>query len=331
MSPADGEGGLLLVHAHPDDEVMSTGGTIARSVAEGRRVDLVVCTGGEEGEIHDPDLDPVEAQPRLGEIRAAELDCSLAALGGAAGSSGGRLHDHQLGYRDSGMMGTAPNDHPDCFWRADLAPAVERLVHLIRAARPAVVVHYDERGGYGHPDHIQAHRLAVAAAIAAADPNRFPEAGQAHRIAKQYETAFSRERWLGLMRTMQARGIDLPWDFDEELVRLAAGRPPEDLYPADVEALRLVGEQLAAGQEPGEGFGTSEADLTTQVDITPWIDAKRTAMACHRTQRQDLGWALDLPADLLTAALGVEVYVLRESNGAPPGAGTRETSLFEGL
>lgn len=322
--------GILLVHAHPDDEVMATGGTIARSVAEGRRVDLVVCTGGEEGEVHDPDLDPVEAQPRLGQIRDGELRCSMAALGDPA-VDGGTLNLHKLGYRDSGMMGTAPNDRPDAFWQADVASAAEPVVRLIREARPQVMIHYDERGGYGHPDHIQAHRIAVAACAAAADPARFPDAGPPHQVAKRYQTAFSRERWLGLMVTMNARGIPLPWNFEEEIVQLAAGRPVEDLYPADVDALRQVGQSLAARLPVGEGFGAAEAELTTRVNITPWLDAKRAAMACHRTQRQDLGWALELPADLQSAALGHEVYVLVERDGAVPPAGVVETSLFDGL
>jgi len=324
------EGGLLLIHAHPDDEVMSTGGTIARAVAEGQRVDLVVCTGGEEGEIHDPDLDPAEAQPRLREIREAELRCSLAALGAAAADSGGVLQEHLLGFRDSGMMGTSPNDHPDSFWRADLDAVVAGTVRFIRTVRPSVLVHYDERGGYGHPDHIQAHRLAVAACAAAADPNRYPEAGPPHRIRKRYETAFSRERWLGLMVAMNGRGISLPWNFEDEVVRLAAGRTFDQLYPADVDALRQVGEALAGG-EPAEGFGTPESALTTRVDVSGRLGAKRSAMACHRTQRQDLGWALELPEDLQTAALGLEVYVLREWDGASPPEGLAETTLFAGV
>ena len=330
MTDSGPSGGLLLIHAHPDDEVMSTGGTIARAVAEGRRVDLVVCTGGEEGEIHDPDLDPVEAQPRLREIREAELRCSLTALGSSAAASGGILQEHLLGYRDSGMMATPPNDHPDSFWQADLELAIEGAVHLIRTVRPSVLVHYDERGGYGHPDHIQAHRLATAACEAAADPDRYPDAGPPHRIRKRYETAFSRERWLGLMLAMNTRGIALPWNFEDEVLRLAAGRDFADLYPADVEALRQVGEALAAGQ-PAEGFGTPESTLTAHVDVTGWLGAKRAAMACHRTQRQDLGWALELPEDLLTAALGLEVYVLREWDGAPPPEDLTETSLFAGV
>ena len=160
--------GLILVHAHPDDETMSTGGLIARSVAEGRRVDLVTCTGGEEGEIHDPTLDPEEARPRLRAIRRAELDCSVRALAGGAANggaaNGGSLNLHLLGYRDSGMMGTPANDRADVFWRADLDEAVGKVVKIIRETRPAVLVTYDSNGNYGHPDHVQVHRVGVRAA-----------------------------------------------------------------------------------------------------------------------------------------------------------------------
>jgi LmbE family N-acetylglucosaminyl deacetylase len=132
------------------------------------------------------------------------------------------------------------------------------------------------------------------------------------------------------MVAMNARGIALPWNFEEEVLRLAAGRDFADLYPADVEALRQVGEALAAGKQ-AEGFGTPESALTAHVDVSGWLTAKRSAMACHRTQRQDLGWALELPEDLQAAALGLEVYVLREWDGAPPPDGLAETSLFAGI
>src|ERR687898_475961 len=140
--PAEASGGVLFVHAHPDDESMSTGGTIARLVAEGVRVDLVTCTDGAEGEIHDPSLDHDEARPRLAEIRAAELACSVEALGGGA------IHHHLLGYRDSGMMGTDANEHPESFWKTDVAAATDRLIEIVREARPAAIVNYDENGNY---------------------------------------------------------------------------------------------------------------------------------------------------------------------------------------
>jgi len=202
----------------------------------------------------------------------------------------------------------ATHQHPDAFWQADLDSAAEPLVRLIREFRPAVVVHYDEFGGYGHPDHIQAHRIAVAACAAAADPDRYPGAGPRHRVGKRYLTAFSRERWMDLLVAMRSRGIPLPWDFDESL-------------EADADA----------SPEAADGFGTPESAVTTRVEVAAWIEAKRAAMACHRTQRQDFGWALDLPEDLQVMGLGVETFILRERDGAPPPNGLAETSLFDRL
>lgn len=316
--------GLLLVHAHPDDECFATGGLIARSIAEGRRVDLVVCTGGEEGEIHDPELDPEEAKPRMREIRAAELDCALASL---RGDGPGELHLHRLGYRDSGMMETEANAHPEAFWQADLDEATGRLVAAIREARPDVMVTYDANGNYGHPDHINAHRIAASAFLVAADPSRFPETGPAWAVTKFYEIAFNRDRWFGLMGEMKARGIPLPWDFDADP---AADAEAGALNPTNVAGARQVEEQLAAGDEPSD-FGVPEAQITTSVAVDAWADAKRAAMNCHRTQRQDFGWLLDLPDDLAAQVLGRESFVLTRwpGHGVPPGL--RETSLFSGL
>ena len=311
-------GGLMLVHAHPDDEVFSTGGVIARSIAEGRRVDLVTCTGGEEGEIHDPDLDPEEAKPRLAEIRRAELDCSVAALGGGA------LRLHMLGYRDSGMMGEPSNDLPEAFWQSDLAEGTGRLVRLVREARPAVMLSYDSNGNYGHPDHINAHRIAVAAFAAAAGPSQYPDAGAPHEVAKLYEVAFAREPWMALMAEMSERGISLPWDMDA-----ASDRPAEELNPSNAEAARQVGEEMAEGETPDD-FGTPEALVTARVDVAAYGDQKRAAMACHRTQRQDMGWLLDLPEDLARRAIATEHFVLREWRGHSAD-GLHETSLFDGL
>jgi LmbE family N-acetylglucosaminyl deacetylase len=306
-------GGLLLVHAHPDDECFATGGLIARSVAEGRRVDLVVCTGGEEGEIHDPELDPEEARPRMREIRAAELDCSVAHL---RGSGPGELRIHRLGYRDSGMVDSEANRHADAFWQADLDEATGRLVSVIREASPAVMVTYDANGNYGHPDHINAHRVAVAAFQAAADASRFAEAGNAFAVSKFYEIAFNRDRWFGLMGEMKERGLKLPWDFDESATDPGAAAT----------------ESTDAG-EPAEeeSFGRPEAEITTLVEVGDWAAAKRASMSCHRTQTQDFGWLLELPDDLAARVLSSESFVLTRwpERGIP--ADLHEASLFDGL
>lgn len=312
---------LLLVHAHPDDEAMTTGGLIAAAVDAGRRVDLVTCTDGAEGEIHDPTLDPEEARPRLAEIRRAELDCALDALGGGA------VRLHMLGYRDSGMMDTDANNHPESFWQADLDEAIGRAVRIVRESRPAVMVSYDSNGAYGHPDHINAHRVAVGAYEAAADPSRYPDAGPPHAVAKLYETAFPRERWFGLMMAMKERGIELPWDFDESIEQYAA----DELNPSNAAAVRQAGEQLEAGVED-EGFGVPESAITTRVDVAAVADRKRACMACHRTQAQDLGWLLGLPDDLAADALSPESFILARWRGHEPlPSGLDERDLFEGL
>ncbi len=306
------ERGVLFVHAHPDDESMSTGGTMARLVAEGVRVDLVTCTDGAEGEIHDPSLDPEEARPRLAEIRAAELACSVEALGGGA------IHHHLLGYRDSGMMGTEANTHPDSFWQADIAEATRRLVEIVRGARPAVIVSYDENGNYGHPDHINAARIAREAYQASQ--------GTDWAVSRFHEIAFHRAAWMGLMREMQERGITLPWDFDEAV----EAPPPDELNPTNAAALGQVAEAIEEEEQPSweESFGRSDDEITTRVDVSAHLDAKRRSMDCHKTQRQDLGWLLDLPTDLADRALSTEYFVLRWLEGADAPAGVRETTLF---
>ena len=282
------DGGVLFVHAHPDDECVATGGSISRLVAEGVRVDLVTCTDGAEGEIHDPNLDVEEARPRLAAIRAAELACSIDALGGGA------IHHHMLGYRDSGMIGTDANAHPESFWQADLAEATGRLAEIVRQARPRAIVSYDENGNYGHPDHINAARIARDAYLASA--------GEDWAVSRFHEIAFVRERWEGLMAKMKERGIAFPWGPDAE--------------EADGEESETV------------EFGRPESEVTTRVDVSDFQEQKRGAMECHRTQRQDMGWLLELPDDIGREVMATEFYVLRWLDGRDVPSSTRETSLL---
>jgi N-acetyl-1-D-myo-inositol-2-amino-2-deoxy-alpha-D-glucopyranoside deacetylase len=305
-------GGVLFVHAHPDDESMGTGGTMAKLVAGGVRVDLVTCTDGAEGEIHDPTLDVDEARPRLAEIRAAELACSIDALGNGA------IHHHLLGYRDSGMMGTDANGHADCFWQADIPEATRRLVEIVREARPAAIVSYDENGNYGHPDHINAARIAREAYAASQ--------GSDWAISRFYEIAFVRDEWMALMRDMKARGIELPWDMDS----VADAPPADELNPTNAAAIGQVSESLEEDAERSweDDFGRSAEEVTTRIDVRDHRDAKRRSMDCHKTQRQDLGWLLDLPDDLADRAIATEHYVLRWLDGEEVPSTHREDALL---
>lgn len=148
----------LLVHAHPDDETINNGATMAKMVSEGVSVTLVTCTRGEEGEVLVPELAHLasSAEDKLGEHRVIELANAMKELG---------VTDHRFlgNYRDSGMMGTPQNDHPNCFWKADVEEAAKKLAAIIDEVKPQVLITYDEFGGYGHPDHIQAHRVAMRA------------------------------------------------------------------------------------------------------------------------------------------------------------------------
>jgi N-acetyl-1-D-myo-inositol-2-amino-2-deoxy-alpha-D-glucopyranoside deacetylase len=181
---------LLLVHAHPDDETINNGATMAKYVAEGIGVTLITCTRGEEGEVLVPELAHLASHvnDELGSHRETELANAMAALG---------VTDFRfLGtptkkYRDSGMMGTEPNNRPDVFWQADVDEAAADLVKVIREVKPQVMVTYDEFGGYGHPDHIQAHRVAMRAAELA-----------------QPDWEISKIYWNAMPRSVMARGIE---------------------------------------------------------------------------------------------------------------------------
>jgi N-acetyl-1-D-myo-inositol-2-amino-2-deoxy-alpha-D-glucopyranoside deacetylase len=207
---------LLLVHAHPDDESIETGAIMARYAAQGARVTLVTCTLGELGEVIPAELGHLAWEERggLGEYRVGELGAACRALGvtdyrflGGAGR-----------WRDSGMMGLAANDWPGSFWQADVGEAADELLKIIREVRPQVIVTYDERGYYGHPDHIQAHRVARRA---------FEMAGGL--VTKFYATAMPRSRLATAMAwpdgapdhtgfTKAASLEDLPFGVADELV-----------------------------------------------------------------------------------------------------------------
>jgi N-acetyl-1-D-myo-inositol-2-amino-2-deoxy-alpha-D-glucopyranoside deacetylase len=235
---------LLLVHAHPDDETIGNGVTMARYAGEGAQVTLVTCTRGEEGEVLVPELAHLaaDADDQLGDHRETELANAMAALG---------VTDHRwLGgagrYRDSGMMGLPTNQAAGCFWQADLREAADHLVEVVREVRPQVLVTYDETGGYGHPDHIQAHRVAMYAAALAAAPSYRLDLGPAWDIPKVYWTAMSQSRLRESLRQLRSLGDELSFggmDPDGELPPFAV---PDELLTTAIDAPELVERKLAA-------------------------------------------------------------------------------------
>ncbi len=196
---------LLAVHAHPDDEASKGAATVARYHAEGARAVLVCCTGGEEGDIHNPAMDRADVRDHLAEVRRAELARSAEIIG----------YDEVvlLGYRDSGMPGTEANARPEAFANADLDAAIGRLVAVIRRERPQVIITYgDEQSGYPHPDHLRVHDISVPAFERAGDPDAHPEAGDPWQPGKLYYTVWSRARVVAMHDKMLELGLESPFD-----------------------------------------------------------------------------------------------------------------------
>ena len=194
----------MTVHAHPDDESSKGPSTIARYAADGVRTVLVCCTGGEEGEIHNPAVVLAEGES-LKDRRAAELAEAARIIG----------YDEVvlLGYRDSGMPESEANGHAEAFWNAPIDEAVGRLVAVIRRERPQVLICYpDEQHEYPHPDHLRAHDIAVAGLEAAADPSRYPEAGEPHEVAKLYYTVWPAQRMAAMHAAYGDLGLESPYD-----------------------------------------------------------------------------------------------------------------------
>lgn len=198
---------LMTIHAHPDDETISTGGVMARYSAAGHRVICITCTGGEHGEIVVPEMDTPQNHARLAEIRRQELARALAHLG--------HIEQHWLGYVDSGMMGTPQNEGSDSFWSADPDEATARVVRLVRRLQPQVLVSYNGFGGYGHPDHIRAALVARMAFDRAADLDAYPEQlaeGLAPwQPSKLYETVLDIARRERFAELIAERGIQAGW------------------------------------------------------------------------------------------------------------------------
>jgi mycothiol S-conjugate amidase len=277
---------LLTVHAHPDDESSKGAGTVARYHAQGIRTVLVCCTGGEEGDILNPAMDRPEVREHLHEVRREELRRAAEIIG----------YDEvrMLGYRDSGMPGTPANERPECFARADEDEAVGRLVAEIRRARPQVIVTYsDEQEGYPHPDHLRVHDISLPAFDAAADPERYPEAGEPWQPLKLYYTLWSRARLLAMHEKFVELGLESP--FDKRWFE----RPDQDHR------------------------------ITTRIDISEHADVRRDALLAHATQIDpESPFWFGLPPDVARGLHPFDEYHLARS--LVP-ADVPEDDLFAGI
>ncbi len=296
---------LLLVHAHPDDETIGQGATMASYAARGTAVTLVTCTLGEEGEVLVPELVHLAAhrEDGLGEHRVVELANAMKELG---------VTDHRfLGgagrYRDSGMMwdeerrATARTDTKEgTFWRADLLEASDLLVDIIREVRPQVLVTYDQYGNYGHPDHIQAHRVATYAVALAAVKSYRPELGPPWDVAKVYWGAMSMNRMREGLRALRAAGDTTTFE----------GMDPEGEMPP---------------------FMVPDDQLSAVVEANDFADAKLRAMKAHATQITVDGPFFALSNNLGNQVWGTEFYRLAKGVQGPTNEDGLETDLFAGL
>jgi N-acetyl-1-D-myo-inositol-2-amino-2-deoxy-alpha-D-glucopyranoside deacetylase len=278
---------LMTVHAHPDDETIGTGGTMAQAVRAGHRVVVVTCTRGEMGEIVVKEMDTPDNHRRLGEIRAGELEAAMGELGVTEWEN--------LGYRDSDMMGRAGNNDPRCFWQADLDEAARRLTWLIRQYKPDVVTTYNAFGGYGHPDHIRVHDTAIRAVPRAGDPNWYPE---------QLEAGL--EPWTPRKFYEQATPESIRRKMNERLAELGADTgwlPPKDATP----------EQLAEYEARMKQMLTPDDQVTTWIDIGDVLETKWAAIQKHVTQINVDFPFMKLGLDGWREFWGRETYVLRDS------------------
>jgi LmbE family N-acetylglucosaminyl deacetylase len=273
----------VAVHAHPDDETVTKGGTLARYSAEGVRTIIVTCTRGDLGEVDGARV-PIEAD--VGTLRDRELEAAARCLGVS------RLVN--LGYLDSGMAGWAENHRPGAFFAADLAEAAGRLARIIWEERPQVLVSYDQTGGYGHPDHLKAHQVAVAAFALAAGGEVAP--------AKLYFVRFPLGWSRAFVRALRDAGIDAP------------GSAPTG---------------SDAGPDVHE-IGVPDHLVTTAIDISAHLPAKLAALTCHASQFPPSHFLRRMPP-ALAARLWHYEYFSRESGPTNAVPGEPESDLFAGL
>ena len=283
---------LMHVHAHPDDESSKGAASTAKYVAEGVDVHIVTCTGGERGSILNPGFEHpgiLENPELISEIRREEMDRAREILG---------VKQDWLGFVDSGWPEGDPKPPlPDgCFALVPIEEAAEPLVRLIRSFKPHVLTTYDENGGYPHPDHIKCHEISVYAYEAAADPERYPDAGEAWQVSKlYYHLSWSYARMKAIDDEMKKHGLENP--FADRLESWE--RKPED-----------------------------EARLTTRVECAEYFGVRDAALLAHATQIDPNGFWFAIPHQVQEEAWPTEDYQLVDSKVE---TSLPEDDLFAGL
>lgn len=290
---------ILTVHAHPDDEASKGAPTLAKYKAEGAHTILVCCTGGEEGDLQNPSLreegqafhgmTPQQERELVAKLRTPELAASAEVIG----------FDEvvMLGYRDSGMADTEPNEHPDCFHQADLDEAVGRLVAIIRRTKSQVIITYgDDQKGYPHPDHLRVHDISVLAFDRAGDPAWYPELGEPFQPLKMYYAVWAKARILAVHEAMLKHTGESP--FSEEWLE-------------------------REGQDHR---------ITTKIEVGEYQWARTGALRAHATQVDpNAGWWFGLTDEQLSETYPWEDWILARSEVGEIPDTDSERDLFAGI
>ena len=274
---------ILGIFAHPDDEQLMSG-VFAQAASEGIRTGLICATRGEEGEIADPSLATPET---LGHVREGELRAAAIVLG--------IKHLWFLDYRDSGMKGTPPNENPGCLYRCDEDEALAKIVKTVRDFKPTVIVTFERTGGYGHPDHLTIHKLATLAFDAAADPNRFPEAGEPWQTSRLYYSGFPRSVMRSFARFASKMEIETGF---------------RDVNPAEL--------------------GMDDSEITNSIDVSRWVPLKEQSLQFHRTQMNPNSPFVKAPKEIMYKLRATEHYALAAGTPLPNSPDAR-ADLFAGL
>jgi mycothiol S-conjugate amidase len=281
QGPEQGRLRLMAVHAHPDDESSKGAATMARYVREG--IDVMVCTmtGGERGDVLNPAMDRPEVKADMARIRREEMARAREILG---------VQQRFMGFVDSGLPEGDPKPPlPDgSFALVPLAEAAAPLVKAVREFRPHVILTYDENGGYPHPDHIKTHQVTVEAFEAAADPDRYPEAGEPWQPLKLYYfVSFHQAKYVALHEEMLRRGQDSPY-----------------------EKIFAQWEERARKREE---LGIKQLEITTRIDVADYLEIRDQALLAHATQIDPKSAWFDCPLDVQRAAWPTEDYHLARS------------------